>query len=105
MNNEKLNRYKIHTTLQQHKDRLKLFGVVRIGLFGSFVHENHTDESDIDFLVDFEKGKKTLANLVNLGDYLEELFERKVDIVTPQGLSPHIGPHILNEVQYELSDT
>ncbi|MFO7558077.1 MAG: hypothetical protein R6X10_04545 [Desulfobacterales bacterium] len=30
--------------------------------------------------------------------FLEELLGRKIDVVTPEGLSPHIGPHILKEV-------
>lgn len=100
MNSGKLNKDKIYQALLQHKKALEQYGVERIGLFGSFVLGENTDESDIDFLVDFAKGKKTLTNLVQLGDYLEELFGRKVDIVTPEGLSPHIGPYILNEVQY-----
>ena len=54
----------------------------------------------MDFLVDFEKEKKTLKNLVGLGEFLEMLFEKKVDIVTPQGLSKYIGPYILKEVEY-----
>lgn len=100
MKTEKLNKDKIYETLDQHREALKKYGVERIGLFGSFLHGDNTESSDIDFLVDIEKGKKTLTNLVQLGDYLEGLFGRKVDIVTPQGLSPHIGPYILNEVQY-----
>ena len=35
-----------------------------------------------------------------LAFFLEELFQRKVEIVTPQGLSPYIGPRILNTVEY-----
>lgn len=34
-------------------------------------------------------------------DYFERTFQnQKIDIVTKNGLSPHIGPHILNEVLY-----
>jgi predicted nucleotidyltransferase len=36
---------------------------------------------------------------MDLAFYLEELFGRKVEIVTPQSLSKHIGPHILKEVE------
>jgi predicted nucleotidyltransferase len=46
------------------------------------------------------KEKKTIRNLVDLGDFLEQLFQRKVEIVTPQGLSKHIGPFILKAVEY-----
>jgi uncharacterized protein len=90
----------IYTELLKHKVTLEQYGVARIGLFGSFVRDEGTEKSDIDFLVDFEKGKKTLSNLVDLGDFLENLFNKKIDIVTPQGLSPFIGPYILKEVEY-----
>lgn len=59
-----------------------------------------TPESDIDFLIEFKQGKKNLFNLVYLGDYLEKLFDKKVDIVTPQGLSKYIGKYILAETEY-----
>lgn len=86
--------------LQNKQQELEQYGVQRIGLFGSFVRGDNKLDSDIDFLVDFQKEKKTLHNLIYLGDYLENLFGRKVDLVTPQGLSKYIGPHILKEVQY-----
>jgi predicted nucleotidyltransferase len=50
--------------------------------------------------VDFLSERKTLKNLVELGEFLEQLFSKKVDIVTPQGLSKYIGPYILKEVHY-----
>lgn len=100
MNNGVLNKTIIYEELRKHKAKLEEYGVKQIGLFGSFVRDEGTTESDIDFLVDFEKEKKTLRNLVNLGEFLETLFGKKVDLVTPQGLSPYIGPYILKEVQY-----
>ena len=100
MNNRPLTKKIIYAELQKNKAVLEQYGVKQIGLFGSFVRNEGTEESDIDFLVDFEKEKKTLKNLVNLGDFLETVFGKKVDIVTPQGLSPYIGPYILKEVQY-----
>ena len=100
MNNRILNKKTIYEELRKHKPVLEQYGVKQIGLFGSFVRGEAHEKSDIDFLVDFEKEKKTLSNLVDLGDFLENLFHKKVDIVTPQGLSPFIGPYILKEVQY-----
>jgi len=95
-----INKALIFNMLQSSEGQLKSYGVQRIGLFGSFVRGENKKDSDIDFLVDFHKEKKSLHNLIYLGDYLENLFGRKVDIVTPQGLSKYIGPHILKEVQY-----
>ena len=100
MNTRLINKHIIYTELEKNKVILEQYGVKSIGLFGSFVRNEGTDESDIYFLVDFEKAKKTLSNLVDLGDFLETLFEKKVDIITPQGLGSYIYPHILKEVQY-----
>jgi predicted nucleotidyltransferase len=75
-------------------------GVKSIGLFGSFVKDTATENSDVDMLVDFIPGKKSFDNFMELAYFLEELLGREVEIVTPQSLSKHIGPHILKEVEY-----
>ena len=99
-----INKNLIFSMLQSKQHELATYGVLRIGLFGSFVRNEHKENSDIDFLVDFQRERKTLTNLVDLGDYLEKLFGRKVDLVTPQGLSKYIGPSIMKEVQYATFD-
>lgn len=86
--------------LALNKQELTSFGVREIGLFGSFARSEQSDESDIDLLVDIQPEKKTFRNFMKLAYYLEELFGRKVELVTKQSLSPYIGPHILNTVQY-----
>ncbi len=88
------------TLVQDHQDHLKSFGVKRLGLFGSFVRSEHHDASDIDVLVEFEPERKTFDNFMHLAFYLEDLFGRKVDLLTPESLSPHLGPRILREVEY-----
>ncbi len=99
MNNRLLNKTIIYEDLQKNKAILEQYGVMQIGLFGSFVRDEGTDESDIDFLVDFEPGKKTFKNFMDLAFFLEDLFQRKVEVLTRQGLSPYIGPHILKTVE------
>jgi predicted nucleotidyltransferase len=86
--------------VREQQDQIKAFGVKRLGLFGSFVREEQDDESDVDFLVEFLPDRKTFDSFIHLAFYLEELLERRVELVTPESLSPYIGPHILNEVEY-----
>jgi len=91
----------ILSVIRAHKPKLASFGVNRIGLFGSYVRNEQQQQSDIDIIVDFEPEKETFDNLMNLYNYLEELFgNEKIEIVTINGLSPHIGKHILKEVKY-----
>ncbi|HWQ34516.1 MAG TPA: nucleotidyltransferase family protein [Blastocatellia bacterium] len=88
------------TILKEHQAELNRLGVKRCGLFGSFVRNEVRDQSDIDILVEFEPDKKTFDNFMRLAFFLEELFGRRVDLVTTESLSPFIGPHILREVEY-----
>ena|ERR1035437_5014528 len=87
-------------SLVAHKQQLAAYGVNKIGLFGSYLRNEATENSDIDLLVDIQKDKKTFKNFLALNYYLEDLFGRKVELVTTQSLSPHIGPHILKTVVY-----
>lgn len=78
---------------------LASLGVVKIGLFGSFVRGKQTPASDIDILVDFDPNQHSFDNFMELSFFLEDLFGRKVELVTHESLSPHIGPRILREVE------
>jgi hypothetical protein len=86
--------------MAEHQHELHRFGVKRLGVFGSFVRSEQDAASDIDVLVEFQPGRKTFDNFMHLAFYLEALFGRKVDLLTPESLSPHLGPHILREVEY-----
>jgi len=83
----------------EHREKLSSFGVTSVGLFGSFVRGEQTDSSDIDILVEFTPEKHTFDNFMDVSFLLEEISGRRVEVVTPEGLSPHIGPHILKEVE------
>jgi len=82
------------------KARLIAAGVKRLGLFGSFSRGEAGPKSDVDVLVGFRTDAKTFDNLFEVGEALEEVFHRKIDLVTEDGLSPYIGPTILREVKY-----
>ncbi|GAB4469791.1 MAG: hypothetical protein OHK0037_28210 [Elainellaceae cyanobacterium] len=60
----------------------------------------------MDILVAFDPDQKTFDNFIHLSFFLEDLFGRAVDLITVESLSPYIGPHILDEVEYlELETT
>jgi len=88
------------TLLLQNQARIRALGVQRLGLFGSFVREQQASESDIDLLVEFREGKKTFDNFIELSFLLEDVLQRRVELITPDSLSPYIGPRILSEVEY-----
>jgi len=86
--------------LAKHQEQLKECGVKRWGGFGSFARDEQSNRSVVDILVEFEPGKKSFDNFMHLAFFLEEQIGRRVELVTPESLSPHIGPHILREVEY-----
>ena len=76
------------------------FGVSTIGVFGSYVRDEQTKESDLDVLVVFEPGHNDLFNYVHLKTYLEELSGLEVDLVIKNGIKPELRENILGEAQY-----
>jgi uncharacterized protein len=87
--------------LRQAEPDLKLqFGVAKVGIFGSFARREERPESDVDVLVTFRTGEKTFDHFMGTKFYLENLFGRKVDLVTDAALKPLIREPILREVIY-----
>lgn len=83
------------------KEKIRSFGVKELSLFGSFAKDlDIKKESDIDFLVEFEAGKKTFDNFIELIYFLEDITGRKVELLTQQSLSKFIGPHIVNQLEH-----
>src|ERR1700741_3330768 len=95
----------IFALIGSHQTELKQFGVRRWGLFGSFVNGRENEKSDVDILVEFDEDKKSFDNFMGLASFLEQRLGRRVELVTPESLSPHIGPHILREVEYASSNS
>ena len=95
-----LSKQKVMDLIEANSTALRSFGVRRLALFGSFAKECQTPESDVDILVEFDAARKTFDNFVGLADFLEELLQRPVELVTLESLSPHIGPRILDEAEY-----
>jgi len=76
------------------------FGVTKIGIFGSFARGEEKEGSDIDVLVEFQENYKTFDNYMDLKFLLEDLFGRKIDLVTIDALRPQLKDGILQEVIY-----
>lgn len=83
---------------KERRKLTKLFGVRRIGLFGSAVKSNAKKVNDADVLVDFKE--KTFDNYMGLKFFLEEHLGVKVDLVITETLKPAIKSTVLSEVKY-----
>ncbi|MCX9081846.1 MAG: nucleotidyltransferase family protein [Candidatus Methanoperedens sp.] len=90
----------ILTKIAQNNATIKKYGVTKIGLFGSYLRNEQKPTSDIDILVEFEKGKITFDNYMDLKFFLEDLFQSKVDLVMEEAIKPDLKPYILGSVKY-----
>ena len=89
-------------TIQENRQAIlniaRAHGLVNVRVFGSVARGEDTPNSDIDFLVDLETGR----SLLDIGGaliQLEQLLDRKVDIVTERGLHWYLREKILKEAQ------
>jgi predicted nucleotidyltransferase len=93
-----MNREDVSVKIMQNNAALiQRFDVAELYLFGSVARNQGTDRSDLDFLVDFQ-GPATVDRVLNLADYLEELFETKVDLITRPALKPSLSAKITAEM-------
>lgn len=98
MGSQNLTAEHIFNVLEINKERLKQFGVKRLGLFGSFLQNEQDEDSDIDFLVEFEN--PNFDNFMEMVEFLEDLFNREVELITIDSLSPYIKPYIEQEIKW-----
>ena len=80
----------IEINLQRIFDLCRLHKVKTLAVFGSIVTDRFNDNSDVDLLVDFEQIDHDkfdyVSNYFDLRDSLEQLFNRKVDLIEENGL-------------------
>jgi predicted nucleotidyltransferase len=91
-------RQEIFRLLESNRSRIRSFGVKEIGVFGSMARGNETPESDVDILVELET--ETFDAYMKVLFFLEDLFERKVDLVMKDSIKPIIRNRILSETIY-----
>ncbi|HDY64957.1 MAG TPA: nucleotidyltransferase [Phycisphaerae bacterium] len=91
------------------KDRIASFckrhGIRRLALFGSILHDDFDDESDIDVLVEFHPEVSVGLRFFAMERELSDILGRTVDLNTPGFLSKYFRDKILQEaeVQYEAA--
>ena len=89
----------LETKLKEMKPYLKArFQVKEVGYFGSFTENKQTEESDIDILVEFSTTPGW--DFFTLEEYLENAFNRKIDLVTKTALRARLKEQILKQVKY-----
>lgn len=75
-----LTKEKIVKKIESNRKKISIFGVKRLTLIGSYARDDADRNSDIDFLVDFKKGRGLFDDYVHLLQFLRELFGQKIDL-------------------------
>ncbi len=92
-----LSKPEISKRITEHMNEIEKFGVKRLWLFGSYAKGEQNEKSDIDILVEFEKGKKTFDNYMELKFFLEDLLGAEVDLITVESIKPKLRDVIWKE--------
>ena len=88
--------------LQVHREAIRsialLHRVTNVRVFGSVVHGDDTDESDLDLLVE-PTGETTLMDIAKIQLELAQLLKVAVDVLTPKALPPQFREQVIAEAQ------
>src|SRR5947199_4288845 len=88
-------------TLRRSETALRARGVRRAALFGSVARGENRPGSDIDIMVEIDpQAHITVFDYVGLKEYIADLFDGPVDVVSRDGLKPHIRPDVMDDAVY-----
>lgn len=86
--------------LKIHKQEMyERFGVIKIGLFGSYVRDEARDDSDIDIAVELT-GDRLFRKFFALESFLTSGLKKKVDLGVESALKPLVRERIIKEIKY-----
>ena len=78
------------------------YKVRKAALFGSFARGDFTNDSDIDLIIDFKRDVEVSNYLYDLWDLLEEITERKVDIIPHRSYLVEVIPKLRDNISEDL---
>lgn len=85
--------------LHTHKDEIaQRFGVLSIGLFGSYARGEAREDSDIDIAIELKPEMKSLSNFFGIRRYLEQQFGKRVDLGIESTLKPLAREIVAKEI-------
>jgi predicted nucleotidyltransferase len=95
-----MTREQILDFLKQHKQEMNdRFGVIKIGLFGSYVRGTAREDSDIDIAVELE-GDRLFRKFFALESFLKSNFQKEIDLGIASALKPIVRERIAKEIHY-----
>ncbi len=99
--NRQVSKKDVIALIQAHRHLARKYTVRKIGLFGSFARNEQVPASDIDLYVEF--GEPSFDNFMGFSTAMEELFDRKVDILTPAGVASIRNRRVKAEIRRSIA--
>jgi uncharacterized protein len=96
-----MDRQDILTRLRENEAALKARGVTHAALFGSVARGEQRPDSDIDIMIELDPAARvTMFDYVDIKEYIERLFQGRVDVVNRDGLKPFVRPNAAADAIY-----
>ena len=96
-----MDRQEILTRLRENEAALRARGVSHAALFGSRARGDDRPDSDIDIMIEVDLAAGIgVYEYVALKDYIAELFDGPVDVVSREGLKPYVRPAATTDAIY-----
>ncbi len=87
--------------LNRNKGYIKnKYGIIKIGLLGSYARGEENEQSDIDVVIEIEKNRKNIHTFFAFKRELEEAFDKKVDLGLESSIKPIVKQAIQKEIVY-----
>ena len=92
----------MHPLIESHRAEIRAlaerYGIENVRVFGSMARGEAGEASDVDLLVSLPEGGSGLA-LGGLLMDVQDLLQRRVDVVTERSLHPALRERVLREAQ------
>ena len=96
-----MNREDIIARLREHEATLRARGVTHAALFGSRARGDAGPDSDTDIMIEIDPTARIgVYEYVAIRDLIADLFDGRVDVVSRDGLKPHVGPMVTADAIY-----
>ncbi|MBZ0263208.1 nucleotidyltransferase domain-containing protein [bacterium] len=76
--------------LEENRSVLQELGVAKLSLIGSIARDETHENSDLDFLVTLREN--TFKTFMDIVEYLENIFEGRVELITEEAVIPFLKP-------------
>ncbi len=74
--------------------------ILKVSLFGSYLHGDFREDSDIDVLIEFmPTARISFFNLARIKRHIEQFTQKPVDLLTPEAISRFFRDQIINEAE------